>query len=73
MRGQKRGQNEKAKRKVADFQRLKNSFCDPLGINPNNADICCYVLEARHLRESYFLTLISTSNCFISIIGCKNR
>lgn len=32
MRGQKRGQNEKAKRKVADFQRLKNSFCDPLGI-----------------------------------------
>ena len=34
MRGQKRGQNEKAKRKVADFQRLKNSFCDPLGIKP---------------------------------------
>ena len=51
---------------------MTSFLCDPLGINPNNADICCYVLEARHLRESYFLTLMSTSNCFISIIGCKN-
>ena len=46
---------------------------DPFGINPNNADICCYVLEAKHLRESYFLTLMSTSNCLIIIIDCKNR
>lgn len=67
MRGQKRGQNEKAKRKVADFQRLKNSFCDPLGINPNNTDICSYVLEARHLRAFYLLTLMSTSNCYIIV------
>ena len=67
MRGQKRGQNEKAKRKVADFQRLKNSFCDPLGINPKEADYYCYVLEARHLRAIYLLTFMPTSNYFIIV------
>ena len=65
MRGQKRGQNEKAKRKVADFQRLKNSFCDPLGIKPRFADYYGYVLKPKHLHASYSLTFISTSNCLI--------
>ena len=44
MRGQKRGQNEKAKRKVADFQRLKNSFCDPLGARTQDPNIKSVVL-----------------------------
>ena len=60
-------------RKRLIFSFLRIVLGDPFGINPNNADICCYVLEARHLRESYFLTLMSTSNCFINIIDCKNR
>ena len=35
-----KGQNEKVKRKVADFQRLEISFCDPFGIqNPKYREI----------------------------------
>ncbi len=44
MRGQKRGQNEKTKRKVTDFQRLKNSFCDPLGARTQDPNIKSVVL-----------------------------
>ena len=44
MRGQKRGQNEKAKRKVADFERLKHSFCDPLGARTQDPNIKSVVL-----------------------------
>ena len=44
MKVQKKGQNEKAKRKVADFQRLKNFLCDPLGARTQDPNIKSVVL-----------------------------
>ena len=44
MRGQKKGQNEKIKRKVADFQRLVLKIGDPLGARTQDPNIKSVVL-----------------------------
>ena len=44
MRGQKKGQNEKTKRKAADFQRLMFGSCDPLGARTQDPNIKSVVL-----------------------------
>lgn len=46
---------------------MTSFLCDPLGINPKEADFYCYVLEARHLRTIYLLTFMPTSNYFIIV------
>ena len=44
MRGQKKGQNERSKIKVADFQRLAFEFSDPLGARTQDPNIKSVVL-----------------------------
>ena len=44
MRGQEKGQNEKAKRKVAENQRLLLLFGDPLGARTQDPNIKSVVL-----------------------------
>ena len=44
MKVQKKGQNEKVKRKVAESQRLKNFLCDPLGVRTQDPNIKSVVL-----------------------------
>ena len=51
MKVQKKGQNEKVKRKVADFQRLKNFLCDPVGIRTRDPQLRRLLLYPAELPD----------------------